>query len=474
MTESHLGAVACGHPLTAAAAVEILQEGGNAFDAVVAAQFVACVVEPVLTSLGGGGFLLAATTDTPPTVYDFFAQSPIARRSSSEEPAALYPIEADFGATTQTFHIGPGSMATPGTVAGMFAVHRQLCSLPMARLMEPAIKAARAGVLMNDFQGYIFDIVRPIYRETDWAEARTGTLLCQPQLADSLEALARDGERLFYQGELGARLLKLCRDQGGHLTEADLKNYQVIKRSPLSINYRDHRIFTNPLPSAGGVLIGHALNQLDAVTCDPLAILKAMESANIERPRLLDHSDQVSRGTTHISVIDAAGNIAAMTLSNGEGSGCAIPGTGIMMNNMLGEEDINPRGIGRWLPDRRLGSMMAPTLVVAEQTRYALGSGGSNRIRSAILQVVCALLDRQLSPSQAVDAPRLHLEQRFLSLEPGFDPATVSALQNQVDAMQQWQATNLFFGGVHLVAGYADGSFEAAGDHRRGGEGRLA
>ncbi|MCZ6457767.1 MAG: gamma-glutamyltransferase, partial [Gammaproteobacteria bacterium] len=146
---SILGAIACGHPQTAAAAEEILLDGGNAFDAIIAAQLMACVTEPVLASLGGGGFLLAQAQGTAPRIYDFFPQTPL-RRAADQE---LYPIEANFGTATQTFHIGLGSAAVPGSVAGIFAVHEALATLPLARLVEPAVNAARNGIIINDFQG---------------------------------------------------------------------------------------------------------------------------------------------------------------------------------------------------------------------------------------------------------------------------------------------------------------------------------
>jgi gamma-glutamyltranspeptidase/glutathione hydrolase len=124
------------------------------------------------------------------------------------------------------------------------------------------------------------------------------------------------------------------------------------------------------------------------------------------------------RGTTHISVIDAAGNAASLTLSNGEGCGHVLPVTGIMLNNMLGEEDLNPEGFHRWGEDLRLSSMMAPTLAEHAGRLIALGSGGSNRLRTAILQVLCNLIDLGLSPEASVAAPRIHLERGKISIEP--------------------------------------------------------
>ena len=270
------GAVACGHDQTAKVAAQILSEGGNAFDAVVAAHFAACVVEPVLASLGGGGFLLAHPSTGNTVLYDFFAHTP--RQKLPIEEIDFYPIIADFGETTQEFHIGMGSIATPGSVKGMFAIYKDLCTLPLASLIAPAIKLAKQGSVVNEFQAYILDIIKPIYQSGDESFAiyrshkngqnnrplvDTGEILKQPALADTLEALVKEGERLFYEGDIAKSVVKYCNENGGYLTANDFKNYQVIKRKPLQLTYRNHNIFTNPAPSSGGLLIAFALKLLE-------------------------------------------------------------------------------------------------------------------------------------------------------------------------------------------------------------------
>ena len=503
MTE--LGAIACGHPVTAAAAEEILREGGNAFDAVIAAQLAACVCEPVLCSLGGGGFLLAHRRGDAPVVYDFFAQTPGHRRR--DEDLDFFPIHADFGTTTQEFHIGVGSVATPGAVMGLFEIHRDLATLPMERLAAPAIAAARDGVAVNELQASIFEIVGPIYRATPearrtYADVDEGTVLRQPALASTLETLAREGPGLFYEGEIAAAIADLCQ-KGGHLGREDLRSYRVIRRRPITLDYRRATVMTNPPPSAGGLLIGFALKLLEAATMEPfgtaahvamlaevmhrtsqarvdvLASAKASAGDELDpsllgryRSRVLD-APRFNRGTTHVSVVDAAGNVAAMTLSNGEGCGHMVPGTGIMLNNMLGEEDINPEGLGDWPVDTRMTSMMAPTLIEqGDDRRIALGSGGSNRIRTAILQVVSNLLDFGDDVDVAVHRPRLHFEREILSAEGELPPASLAELADQVGELQQWPGRNLFFGGVHVVE-QNEGRLRAAGDPRRGGVGKV-
>ena len=177
------------------------------------------------------------------------------------------------------------------------------------------------------------------------------------------------------------------------------------------------------------------------------------------------------RGTTQISVIDARGNAASMTLSNGEGAGYIIPDTGIVANNLLGEEDINPHGFHKWPGDTRMCSMMAPSLLAWPDGRLAaLGSGGSNRIRTAILQVLLNLLESGMTVECAVASPRIHFENGLLSIEPGFAETETAALVPDFPDTEMWQERNLFFGGVHTVLfDPAAASFEGAGDLRRGG-----
>ncbi len=504
------GAVAAGHPATVDAAVQALRAGGNAFDAVVAAQWCACVAEPVLTSLGGGGFLLAHRAGGGTGVYDCFAQTP--RRKRPPEDIDFHPIHADFGTTVQEFHIGYGAAATPGIVRGLFEVHRELCTLPMPVLLEPAIDLARRGVRINALQAYIFDIVKPIYLATPRAAqhfasrtrphclASDGETLRLPELADTLEALGREGDRLFYSGDIAAAIDAACRNGGGLLTRDDLEAYRVVQRSPLSLRYRDAQLLTNPPPSSGGLLIGFALAligrlapggldlsapEATGLLADVMQYTNEARLESIERdsfdgqllePGYLDAYLQhirgrvrAYRGTTHISVIDAAGNLATMTSSNGEGCGHMIDDTGIMLNNMLGEEDLNPRGFQQWKEDQRLTSMMAPSLLqTGDGTRIALGSGGSNRIRSAILQVVCAIVDAGLPLSEAIRRPRIHYENGILNSEGGFDAAVQAQLQTHGERVRFWPDRNLFFGGVHAVA-QGPAGFACFGDPRRGG-----
>ena len=513
-----LGVAASGHKETSRAAKILLEEGGNAFDAALGAMCAACVCEPMLASLGGGGFLLAQTANQQSLVFDFFTQTP----SVAEGELDFHPIEADFGTATQEFHIGMGSIAVPGVVAGLFDVHQSLCKLPLSKIIEPAVYLAREGVRVNKLQKYINEILQPIILGSPAATelaapmfapgrlAEIGEFISNDKLASTFEALAAEGQEWFYQGEPGQRLASDCADLGGLITQTDLNDYQVIQRKAISTKTHGAIIHTNSPPSPGGCLVAFALSLLDdahlgdhewgsakhaiklarvmqassivrkeqgmATGLTDEAAAQILQAENLEQWReTIRSGGLVTRGTTHMSVADAQGNLASLTLSNGEGSSYVLPGTGIMMNNMLGEEDLNPNGFHQFATAQRLASMMTPTIVnFANGSQVALGSGGSNRIRSAILQVLVNMLDFDMGLEAAVSAPRLHLETKQLSLENGYSDAAVSALQKAWPDTEQWPGINLFFGGVHAVERLASGEFRAAGDPRRGGATVLA
>ena len=252
---------------------EILRNGGNAFDAAVAAILASFVTEPGLTSAAGGGFLLAHTSANQNILFDFFTQTPCQKRNQSE--INFYPVEVDFGGAVQEFHIGLGSMAVPGNIAGVFHVHKRLGRLPFQVVAEPAIHYAKNGIILNKFQYYcLTSILKPIviaYQEDREVFALTGELieagglLIMREFADTLAYLAQKGTREFYEGEIAHRLVKDCQDLGGYLTLEDLKSYEVIEREPLLIDYRGNTLLTNPPPSSGGALIAFALKLLSKV-----------------------------------------------------------------------------------------------------------------------------------------------------------------------------------------------------------------
>jgi len=516
------GAIAAGHPKTAEAGLEMLRLGGNVFDAVVAAVMASFVVEPTLTSVAGGGFLLAHTQNDENILFDFFTQTPRQKQGLGENLRSVdfYPVEVNFGSVTQEFHIGLGSIAVPGAIGGLFHVHQRLGKLPMKAVMEPAIDYGRSGVEMTPFQAYCFQILAPILVANpatrqiftqNGALLTAGMSLQMPDLANTLDYLAREGVRGFYQGEIGQQFVKDCQAQGGYLTQADLDHYQVIERQPLITQYRGNMLLTNPPPSSGGALIAFALALLENLDLAQLSfgsaahvrsLAKVMQLSNVARKdgyddrlyqpdvaaKFLDaeHLESYKQqlalsgvklnsvnkwgSTTHVSAIDSEGNAASVTTTNGEGSSYIIPGTGIMTNNMLGEADLHPNGFHQWQENVRISSMMAPTMILRDrQPEVVLGSGGSNRIRTAILQVISNLMDFGMTVEEAVNSSRIHWEAGVLSGEPGLGleaDGTTFPFNQQVEL---WAQQNMFFGGVHAVTRSAAGALNGAGDRRRGG-----
>ena len=235
-------------------------------------------------------------------------------------------------------------------------------------------------------------------------------------------------------------------------------------------------MLTNPPPSAGGILIAQALAWLESTEGAPdvQRLIEVMERSQAERtPEFLaglDDPQFVERflgSTTHIAVMDRDGWACSVTCSNGSCSGVVVPGTGVHLNNMLGEQDLNPLGFHQHPPGRRMPSMMAPTVVLRDgSAELVLGSAGSNRIRSAILLTISRVLDEGLRAGEAVCAPRVHFEDGVVYAEPGIDTA---ALESAGRAIARFRERNLFFGGVQAVERDQGGRFWGGGDPRRGG-----
>ncbi len=473
------GVVAAGHQDTVDAAVTLLEAGGNAYDATLAAGFAAAVAEPCLSSLAGGGFLLARPASGPPVLFDFFVDTPGRGRDPDEPVPPLTPVTLTFGGARQVFHVGPASIASPGCLAGYLHVHRRLGRAPLAEVVAPARRLAEAGAVLGADQASVVRLLEPIFSLT--AEARELFVpqtrpfadedrVQNPALAAFLAAVA-DGEVTgFGDPDLAEEIGAESAAGGGVLTAEDLRAYEVVERDPLTLTHRDATILTNPEPSYGGRLITRALRLLEreGLAGTPGSGPRLVQLAHVLAEVSDGHAGgavRTARGTTHVSVADADGNLASMTTSNGSGSGITLGATGVLANNIMGETDLHPEGFHRASAGIRVGSMMAPTVVErAGRPAVALGSGGSERIRSALTQVLLALVDDGTPLEEAVLAPRIHWDGDRVQVEPGFDDAAVDALAAD-RPVNRWQVSDLYFGGVHAVA--ADGS--RVGDPRRGG-----
>ncbi len=533
-----VGAIATGHEASARAGAEILAEGGNAVDAAVAAAFAACTAEPTLTGLGGAGFATVHMPGGDNHCFDFFTSVP-GIDGTAEIAGHPVPIDVLFGATTQTFHVGPKSCAVPGFVKGVVHMHGRFGTMPLERVLEPGIRLAREGFSLPPQQAYCHHLLTPILtRQSEGKRvfAPAGPMLvagdhfAQPDLAGTLELIAAEGDAAFYRGDLAREIIDWSTAQGGLITRADLEHYQVVEHVPVRGTWRGREFLTPPPPSAGGALIAFAMRVLErangGVVGPPVDVespegaarlVAAMIASNGIRGHEFDRwlygegmlvdwllsdptvaigdelfaaaidgpAGRSSRlgSTTHLSVIDANGGAVSMTTTTGCGSGEFVGSTGIHLNNMMGEEDLLP--IEHVLrPGERLTSMMAPSLLLDDgRPILATGSAGSNRLRGAILQPLLRVLESTLAGDDAtlqqrldaaVQAPRLHAEGGIVQVEPGYPEAALDELERRGHELNRWPGTNMFFGGSNMVAVDTDGSFAAAGDHRRGGGAFLA
>lgn len=507
------GAIAAGDELTAQAGYEILKSGGNAFDGAIAATLMSFVASSTITSMGGGGFMISCHHGKNISLLDFFTETPLQKRSANV--IDFFPVMVDFGDKSQKFHVGKGTMATPGNLAGLFHIHKKYGTIPFIELATPAMEAAKKGVVLHKQTKYQADILEPILSLSDIGRQiytnndkirGLGQSYKLPFFSDFLEYISKEGPREFYEGEISEKISKDSYDHGGHLTRDDFLNYKVIERKPLDFKYRDYQVLTNPPPNSGGPLINFTLSLLDQFrldkakwgSADHLSLLShAIEYTSMARQNIfienryskevmkmlfeenfyqsilqsLKKENRKSGNTTHVSIADEDDNFVSITTSVGEGCGYYIPGTHIMMNNMLGEEDLNPEGFHEWQPRKRLSSMMSPTLLLKnKQPIAALGSGGSNRIRSALVQAISNFVDFEMPPDESVNSPRIHWEDNHLDVEPGFDMDIIERLHLPQGARKiLWSEKNMYFGGVHGIFKDKSNNLIPAGDRRRVG-----
>jgi gamma-glutamyltranspeptidase/glutathione hydrolase len=450
--------------------------------------------------------------------FDFFTSVP-GIDGQAELAGQPVPVDVLFGATTQTFHVGPMSCAVPGFVKGVMHIHGRFGSMPLERVLEPGIRLAREGFPLPPQQAYCHHLLTPILTRRDEGQrvfAPAGPMLvagdhfAQPELAATLELLAAEGDAAFYRGDLAREIIEWSEQEGGLITRADLEHYQVVEHVPVRGTWRGREFVTPPPPSAGGALIAFALRVLeranggaegppiDVESAEGAArLVAAMIAANGIRGGEFDtwlyggtlvdwllSEETVTRGDVLFTAAsDVPKGAVSMTTTTGCGSGEFVGRTGIHLNNMMGEEDLLPvEHVLR--PGERLTSMMAPSLLLADgRPVLATGSAGSNRLRGAIVQPLLRVLESKLAGDRAslqarleaaVQAPRLHAEGGIVQVEPGYADEALAELERRGHELNRWPGTNMFFGGSNMVAVDEDGSFAAAGDHRRGGGAFIA
>lgn len=524
------GVIAAGGPQTVAAGKEMLRKGGNAVDAAVAAAFVSFIAEIGVVHLGGSGVAhLYDPKNNRSIVYDFFSDTPgLGMPKRNPEDMDFAKVTINFGETTQDFHLGRASVAVPGNIHGLWRMAQDYARLPWPTLLEPAIELARDGVLLEPFQAQTCALLAPLYtntagmRDIFFREGRmieAGEKLHIPDLEKTLTLLAEEGEQLARTGSLAQALVADQLTNRGLLTATDLINYQVQKLNSIQIPYREFEVLLPPPSSSGGVLTAFSLKLLSAFEVRKLQhneaahlqlLYEVMAATTRARPvwekssaimplpeaigRFLNE-DFVGRyvvevqealrnrsastvlpenpgpsNTSHLSVIDEEGMTVSLTTTAGESAGYVVPRTGFIPNNIMGEEDLHPHGFHSRPAGKRISTMMTPTIVLYEgQPRVAVGSGGSIRIRSAILQVLSNLLDFKMTLSEAVEVARVHIEDGVLQCEAGYSPQAVDDLEALGYPVNRWAGRSIYFGGAHTVSRTPNGRLVGAGDSRRGG-----
>jgi len=438
--------IATGNSDTTQAAADILDRGGNAYDAVLAALFMSFVSEPLLSSPGGGGYLLARPKGEHPKIFDFFAQTPLNKHLKNRD---FYPINGDFGVTQQEFHIGMAAAAVPGVPAGIFAIHNHYGNLDLLEIADAAIEKAKKGMQVDKPHAEVINILSPILNHSCYAKAifsnaqeqllQQGETKKNPHLASFLNELATQSMDWFYYDTPATNIATDMQHNHGLLRQVDFESYQVQIRAPLVDEINGWKIITNSAPTTGGFLIlqqlKHALNNQSKNPYEKTidAMLFADKLKN-------QQSFQSSKGTTHMSVIDGEGN-------------------------------IDSGGFFKFTENTRMASMMSPSIIEKGTDKIALGTGGSNRIKTAMFQVIWHIIVENKTLSQAINLSRLHFENGLLEIEKGFNQQAIENIKHQYKNTSEWQKRSLYFGGVNATQ--QGTSNVAIGDSRRSAVGLV-
>ena len=488
-------ALAAGSGCAVAAARQIADQGGNAVDAAIAAILVAATTEPGVTALGGGAYLTIWPPDGLPVTIDGNVEMP--GRDGIPPSPDLDSVHMEYGGGVTTL-IGNASIGTPGAIAACGRARDRFGSLPWKTLMQPAIDTARSGFpLSMACWSYLQYAAEPIFSRSkegrkllldpDGGIKPAGTRICRPELADSLEIIAREGPGSLYTGSLGRRIAEDIIKSGGILSETDLACYEAIERDSLTVELKGWKIAGNPPPAAGGTSLAAMLLLLGKnaesdrdrrsvlldVQREVMQLRERMATLVDPGPEAFAYLEKTARGisapnTVHISAIDKRGLACAITWSAGYGSGLMPGGAGIWMNNCLGETELNRRGILADPPGTRVPSNMAPTIARNENgSIVTIGSPGAERITTALLYTLYYVIFESLPLAEAIEKPRAHVEQTAAGLSIACEPGATD--DDTSLPLRHFDQPDMFFGGVTAAARLADGSLIAAADPRRTG-----
>ena len=496
-------AVATTSALAAEAAAEIAECGGNAVDCAIAAAMFSINTEPGVCALAGSAYVTIWPTGRDPITIDGNVAIPGMGLPQDLNPAAEV-IQMEYGGGIETM-VGATSVAVPGTLAALHLAAEQFGHLPWRELLRPTIRAARDGFPLSAachyYLGYSGDIIfgrsddghKALHTEDDLLRDVRSNIVV-PHLADTLNAIAEEGCKVFYEGDLGKRITDHVQQLGGLLTMQDLKRYRAVIRPSLLVETGDWTIATNPPPAIGGVVLSAMLL---AFANDPVVqwdsdslqrLVRVQQAALSYRKKNLDAVPDVmkaairmlelagsgeliskwaSGSTVHTSVVDDAGLACAITASSGYGSGEMPAGTGLWLNNCLGELELNRDGLNAGPPGKRLPSNMAPGVARCEDSVLAMGSPGADRITTALHQFLINFIQRGLSLNDAVAHPRMHLVlddvSSNIAVEPGLEIPDIGL------PITRYPEIGMYFGGVVAALFSAEKGFDVAADPRREG-----
>ena len=498
-------AVAAPNALASWAGEQLAGQGGNAVDAAVAAMVVSCTTEPGICSLGGGGFATLAAPGAAPATLDGYVAMPGIGGGDPGDPG--FDLFTEYGGGV-TITIGHGSVGTPGTPQLLVDLHRRAGHADWADVLAPAEQVAREGFPLGTASDLYLDLIHDdIYvwhapshaalHHVDGSRLVRGETVVVEHLARTLRTWAQD-PATFSHGELAELVVADVAANGGALGHADLRAYEVVERTPLAVELDGWRFWTNPPPAIGGAVVAMLLAGIGAPPAadgwsvdDRRRVVAALRAVLGHRVDVLDLAEDreavgnaavqavlasglaglTAPSTVHVSAVDRDGLAVAITCSAGYGSGVMPPGTGVWLNNCLGEQELTRRGRQGYAPGERLPSNMAPTVGRAADGRVlAAGTPGADRITSSMLHVLAGVAGG-MDVQAAIDAPRVHLTRRGdgserLDVETGAElPADVAPDV----ARRSFEHPAMYYGAVSVALRDADGGLLAAADPRRDG-----
>jgi gamma-glutamyltranspeptidase/glutathione hydrolase len=498
-------AIAADSPLTAAAGARIAREGGTTVDIAVSAALTAAVAEPLMCSLGGSGFFMVRPAGKPPVLIEGADAMPTINTRPTSESSAWRTAHLPYGDGIDV-KAGQAAVAVPGMPAAAEAAWKRYGRLPWRDVVAPALDLARSEIPTGATLAKWLTLVgRSLFWQQDTCRRcffpNGDRPLAQsepfriPNLDKTYEAIAEQGARTLYDGDLAVTFASELQENGGFVTRDNLAAYRAVVREPTVLQSHGFQLALNPPPAVGGAAVGCLISMLQSNWRDTLSaaertLLHARSQVRLLRMRedqladpdfddakadvLLQDVGNLdalwSPNTTHVSVVTSDGSMVAVTMSMGYGAGVIVPSLGIGCNNSLGEPELNPNGFHAAAPGTRLVSNMAPTLAWHEDGRcLALGSPGASRITTSIAQTWARFVLEDLTFEEAVLAPRLHIEPFDDGLRAQFEPGIDASLLRDHYVVRPFDSLDMYFGAIKLAALDRHGQFHAVADERRHG-----